>query len=159
MRAKSHFSCCLACPSVFTGPCSWLLCYQDYKTIIALNLEKLRHTGRISFAVIWRYLKNNIFSEGLFSFSSDSAAGLQENTEEGCLNLTKQIKLFPSIKIFQNLNISTLRKWLKIGIHLFFHAALSNCEWNSLLNINMQILRVIQPGRDEEERRVLFLPL
>lgn len=52
--------------------------------------------------------------------------------------------------------MSTLGKYLKVSIQ---HAVLSNGEWNSLINFNVLILRVMQPGREEEEKRILSLPL
>lgn len=52
--------------------------------------------------------------------------------------------------------MSTLGKYLKVSIQ---HAVLSNGEWNSLINFNVLILRVMQLGREEEEKRILSLPL
>lgn len=40
-------------------------------------------------------LKNYFFFEKLFSLLLDSAAILQQKTEEGCLSLTEQKNIFP----------------------------------------------------------------
>lgn len=64
-------------------------------------------------------LKNQFFFGRAVQFALDSAAILQKKTEEGCLSLTEQKKIFPSIKNLKNLNIRTLRKCFKIAILLF----------------------------------------
>lgn len=62
------------------------------------------------------------FHEELFSLLSGNTTDLQENTEQGYLSLTSQINIL-KISSFQNSNISTLGKYLKISTQ---HAALSN---------------------------------